>query len=192
MKYCCYCSATLVIRIPEDDNRERYVCPDCETIHYRNPRIVAGCLPVYEDQVLLCKRSIEPRYGYWTLPGGYMELDETTLQAAKRETLEEANARVDVQMLYTIINLPHVNQVYMMYLSRLTDLDFSAGDESSEVRLFSEEQIPWDELAFMTIRQTLICYFRDRAAGRFLLHTGDIIREGKNYSYREELTVDRD
>ena len=185
MKYCCYCSASLIVKVPDDDSRERYVCPDCNTIHYRNPRIVAGCLPVYEDKILLCKRSIEPRYGCWTLPGGFMELDETTLQAAVRETREEANARVNVQHLYTVINLPHVNQVYMMYLSRLLDLDFSAGDESLDVRLFSEGEIPWDKLAFMTIRQTLIYYFRDRAAGRFLFHTGDIVREGGNYNFRE-------
>lgn len=190
MKYCCYCSATLVIKVPDDDNRERYFCPGCETIHYRNPRIVTGCLPVHEDKVLLCKRSINPRYGYWTLPAGFMELDETTLQAAKRETLEEANARVDVQQLYTVINLPHVNQVYMIYRSRLTDLEFSAGDESLEVRLFSEEEIPWDELAFMTIRQTLFFYFRDRTRGRFLFRTGDIVRQGEKYNYREVLAAE--
>lgn len=188
MKYCCYCSADLIVRIPDDDNRERYVCTDCNTIHYRNPRIVTGCLPVYEDKILLCKRSIEPRYGYWTLPGGFMELDETTLQAALRETREEVNARVDVQQLYTLINLPHVNQVYMMYRSRLLDLDFSAGDETLDARLFAEAEIPWDEIAFMTIRQTLEFYFRDRAAGQFVFHTGDIIRQGDKYSFRETLT----
>lgn len=187
MKYCCYCSASLVIKIPDDDNRERYVCPDCNTIHYRNPHIVTGCLPVHEDKILLCKRSIQPRYGCWTLPGGFMELDETTLQGALRETREEANARVEVQQLYTVINLPHVNQVYMMYRSRLLDLDFSAGDESLDARLFTEEEIPWEELAFMTIRQTLEFYFRDRATGRFQLHTGDILKVGDNYSFRETL-----
>ena len=170
---------------PQDDDRERFVCVSCQTIHYQNPKVVAGCLPEYEDRVLLCKRSIEPRAGFWTLPAGFMELDETSYEAAVRETIEEANARVEILNLYTVFNLPHVNQVYMMFRSRLLDLEFSPGSESLEVNLFSEEEIPWDDLAFTTIRQTLKFYFHDRRnGGVFHLHTGDILKQEGKYSFR--------
>jgi len=125
MKYCCYCSAELIYEIPDDDNRRRYICKSCDTVHYQNPKIVAGCIPVWEDQILLCKRAIEPRFGYWTLPAGFMELGETSLEAGIRETLEEANARVEVQDLFAVFNLPHVDQVYLMFRSRLIDSEFS-------------------------------------------------------------------
>ncbi len=177
----------MIIQIPADDNRERYVCVECETIHYRNPKIVSGCIPVHEDKILLCRRSIEPKYGYWTLPAGFMEMDETTLEAARRETLEEANARVEIEQLYSVINLPYVNQVYMIYRSRLLDLDFSPGEESLETRLFTEQEIPWNEIAFRTIKHTLEYYFADRAAGEFRLHTGDILRQDNQYNFVESV-----
>lgn len=170
--------------IPPDDNRQRYVCISCQTVHYQNPRVVAGCLPEHEKKILLCKRAIEPRSGYWTLPAGFMELDETSTEAALRETLEEANARVELLDLYTVFNLPHVNQVYMMYRSRLLDLDFSPGTESLEVGLFSEEEVPWNELAFTTIRQTLKFYYQDHKSGVFPVHTGDILKQDGKYSFR--------
>ena len=170
--------------IPPDDDRLRYVCKECQTIHYQNPKVVAGCLPVYQDKILLCRRAINPRAGFWTLPAGFMELDETSLEAAIRETLEEANARVEVIELYAVFNLPHVNQVYMMFRSALFDQQFSPGMESQDVRLFSEDEIPWDNLAFTTIRQTLKFYFQDRASGEFRLHTGDIIKDGDRYAFR--------
>ena len=177
MKFCNQCGAEVVGKIPAGDKRLRYVCISCEAIHYQNPKIVAGCIPEHEGKVLLCKRAIEPRYGYWTLPAGFMELEETSLEAALRETLEEANARVTVSELYTVFNLPNVSQVYMMYRSQLQDLDFSAGDESLEVKLFAEDEIPWDDIAFTTIKYTLKFYFKDQQNKQFRLHTGDIINQ---------------
>jgi len=187
MKYCCYCSAELIYEIPGDDNRHRYICKSCDIIHYVNPKIVAGCLPVWKDQILLCKRAIEPRLGYWTLPAGFMELGETSLEAGIRETLEEANARVQVEELFAVFNLPHVDQVYMMFRSRLLDLNFSAGVESLEVQLYEEEDIPWNELAFTTIRETLKLYIDDRSKGKFQLHTGDVIKKEGGYDFIETL-----
>ena len=183
MKYCCYCSAELVYAVPDDDNRHRYICHSCNIVHYQNPKVVAGCLPIWDDQVLLCKRAIEPRYGCWTLPAGFMELGETTVEAAVRETLEEANARVAVESLYAVFNLPHVDQVYMMFKSRLLDLDFHPGAESLEVRLFKEEEIPWDDLAFRTIKETLNLYFEDRKHGVFHPHTGDVTKSNGVYGF---------
>jgi ADP-ribose pyrophosphatase YjhB (NUDIX family) len=183
MKYCSQCGAEIVVRIPDDDNRERHVCSGCDTIHYQNPKIVAGCIPAWEDKVLLCRRAIEPRHGYWTLPAGFMELGETSLEAAVRETLEEANARVDIQDLYMVINLPHVDQVYMMFRSRLLDTEFHPGAESQEVGLFTQEEIPWDALAFATIRETLRYYYEDIREGAFRTRAGDILRNENGYRF---------
>ncbi len=183
MKYCCYCSAELIYAIPDDDNRHRFICRSCDTIHYQNPKIVAGCIPVWEDKVLLCKRAIEPRYSYWTLPAGFMELGETSLEAGIRETLEEANARVEVDDLFAVFNLPYVGQVYMMFRSKLIDLDYSAGVESLDVQLFKEEDIPWNDLAFTTIRATLKYYYEDRKKGVFNLHTGDVLKTEAGYDF---------
>ena len=190
MKYCSQCGSTLVVKIPPDDNRLRHVCDQCGTVHYVNPKIVAGCIPVYEEKILLCKRAIEPRKGYWTLPGGFMEMDETSLDAAIRETREEANTRVEVIELYNVFNLPHVNQVYMMYRARLLDMDFSPGEETLETTLFTEQDVPWDRLAFSTIRQTLKFYFQDRKTGIYQLHSGDIIREGGRSRFRASPGID--
>ena len=181
MNYCSLCGAPVAQRIPPGDNRARYVCASCGAVHYQNPKIVAGCIPVWEDKVLLCKRAIDPRSGYWTLPAGFMELDETSQQAALRETLEEANARVEIVNLCALFNLPHVNQVYLMFNSRLLDLNFAPGEESEEVALFTREAIPWDELAFETIHHTLACFFADRDDNSTRLHTGDIIRRHNGY-----------
>lgn len=182
MKYCSHCGAEVTLKIPLDDNRQRYVCIACDLVHYQNPKIVAGCIPIWEEKVLLCKRAIEPRYGLWTLPAGFMEMGETTLEAAQRETLEEANARVDLLELYTVLNLPQASQVYMMFRSNLVDLDFAPGAESLEVELFRQEEIPWDSIAFATIRHTLDFYFNDRQNGCYPVHTGDIIKKGNSYS----------
>jgi len=180
MKYCNQCGAKVELQIPEGDNRERHVCIDCETIHYQNPRIITGCLPEWEGQVLLCRRAIEPREGYWTLPAGFMENGETTHDGAMRETLEEANARVEVAGLFTLFNLPHADQVFMIYRGQLLDLDFSPGEESLDVQLFAEDEIPWDELAFPMIGETLRLYFRDRLAGYFGTHVATIRRVSKS------------
>ena len=166
MKFCSHCgSPRIELRVPEGDNLPRFVCADCGTIHYQNPKIVVGCLPEWQGRVLLCKRAIEPRYGLWTLPAGFLENGETIVAGALRETLEEARARVEPGDLYTVISLPQINQVYMMFRARLLDLDFGPGPESLEVRLFDEDEIPWEELAFRTIGRTLRNYFLDRKLG---------------------------
>ncbi len=174
MKFCSQCSAPVSLRIPDGDNRPRHVCDACGTVHYENPRMVVGCLPEWEDRLMLCRRAIEPRHGLWTLPAGFMENGETTAEGAVRETLEEAGARVEVLDLYSMISLPDINQVYLLFRARLLDLDFSPGEESLEVALFREDQIPWQELAFRTVEMTLREYYRDRRLGRFPLHTGHI------------------
>lgn len=178
MNYCSQCGAEVSVLVPSGDNRPRHVCTSCGTVHYQNPKIVVGCIPEWKDKVLLCRRAIEPRYGLWTLPAGFMERGETTLAGAARETLEEANARVTIGTLYSLFNLPHIDQVYMLFRGRLLDLDFHPGEESLEVRLFTESEIPWDALAFAVVKETLELYFRDRAAGREGLRIGDIVREG--------------
>lgn len=175
----------MILKVPTDDTRERYVCVSCETIHYQNPNVVAGCIPVWGNEVLLCRRAIEPRYGLWTLPAGFMEMGETSAEAARRETLEEAHAQVDIEELYVVINLPQVNQVYMMFRSKLLDLEFKPGVESLETALFTQETVPWDALAFRTIRHTLEFYFEDRRQGNYPLHFGDILSEDGNYIYRD-------
>ncbi|MDR3392096.1 MAG: NUDIX hydrolase [Sulfuriferula sp.] len=179
MKFCCECGSQVSQSIPDGDNRMRFVCTNCQTVHYQNPKMVVGCLPEWEDKVLLCKRAIEPQYGKWTLPAGFMENGETTLQGALRETLEEAGARVEISQLFTLYNLPHISQVYLMFRARLLDLDFAAGEESLEVGLFSEAEIPWDEIAFLTIEKTLRQYFEDRRKGEFGFHIGDIERRNR-------------
>lgn len=154
----------------------RFVCDDCQMIHYQNPNVVAGCIPEWEDKIILCRRAIEPRYGLWTLPAGFMENGETTQQAAARETLEEANAVVEVSSLYSMFSLPHINQVYLIFRARLTDSNFGPGVESLEVELYDEQDIPWDMMAFPVIAETLKRYYKDRAKGRFQTHIGEIIR----------------
>src|SRR6059036_2638097 len=132
LNYCSKCGAKLALRVPPGDSLPRHVCDNCGTIHYRNPLVVVGTIPEWEDRILLCKRAIEPRYGLWTVPAGFMENGETTLQGAARETLEEANARVEVGPLYALYNIPHINQVYILFRARLLDLDFHPGAETLE------------------------------------------------------------
>lgn len=176
VNFCSHCAAPIVRRIPAGDDRPRHVCDACGTIFYENPKIIAGCVPVWDREVLLCRRAIEPRHGLWTLPAGFMENGETTSAAAARETLEEANARVEIGQLFTYLNVPRINQVYVVFLGRLLDLDFSAGPESLEVALFDEEEIPWDELAFPSITRTLELYYADRRSGQYRTHVDDIYR----------------
>lgn len=175
MKYCSDCGGSVSSKVPAGDNRERFVCEACDLVHYINPRIVAGCVPVWEDRVLLCKRANKPRYGYWTLPAGFLENNETIVAGATRETLEEANAEVANLDLYTIYSLPHISQVYMFYRAEMTTPEFSPGFESLEVALFQEAEVPWDELAFPVIRETLEHYFSDRPSGVFPVRSQDII-----------------
>ncbi len=175
VNYCSRCGAPVSKQIPPGDDRERFVCPGCGTIHYQNPKIVTCCVPVFEDRVLLCRRAIEPRRGLWTLPGGYLETGETVFDGAARETWEEARARVDGHGLYTVFNLPHISQVYMFYRAHLIGGRYGIGDETLETRLFREPDIPWNELAFPVISKTLAHYFRDRSRGVFPVRVEDII-----------------
>ena len=162
MKFCSSCGAPVSPRVPQGDNRQRYVCDTCETIHYQNPRIVAGCLPVWQDRVLLCQRAIAPRKGYWTLPAGFLENGETIAEGAARETHEEARARVANLELYTVFSLPHISQVYMFYRADLLDLNYGCGEESLAVELFKEQDIPWQNMAFPVITRSLQTYFEHR------------------------------
>ena len=175
MKFCSICGSPVELRLPPDDNRSRQVCTACGEVHYQNPKLIVGAIPVWQDKILLCRRAIEPRHGLWTLPAGFMENGETTTEAAARETLEEANARVAIGELYTLYNLPYINQVHLLFRAELLDLDFSPGTESLEVRLFAEEEIPWDTLAFRPVRLTLQHYFSDRKSGDFRFRTGDLL-----------------
>jgi ADP-ribose pyrophosphatase YjhB (NUDIX family) len=174
MKFCSNCGTTVTLKIPPGDSLPRYVCDSCGMIHYQNPRMVVGCIAEWEDRILLCRRAIEPRYGMWTVPAGYMENGETTQAGAIRETLEEANARVEIGTLYALYNIPHINQVYLLFRARLLDLDFEAGAETLEARLCAEQEIPWDELAFATVRNTLRHYYSDRRDGEYRFHMGTI------------------
>jgi ADP-ribose pyrophosphatase YjhB (NUDIX family) len=175
LKYCADCGAPVELRTPQDDNRERFVCTSCDLIHYQNPKIIVGAIPEWEDgRILLCLRAIEPRHGLWTLPAGFMENGETVTQGAARETLEEANARVDIHELFGLYNLPYINQVQMLFRATLLDLDFSPGVESLDVKLFKEEDIPWEQLAFRPVKYALENFFADRKRGEFKLHSGDL------------------
>ena len=174
MKFCSNCGAPVTRKVPPGDSLPRYVCDACNTIHYQNPRMVVGCIVEWDERILLCRRAIEPRHGLWTVPAGYMENGETMHQGAIRETLEEANARVELGALYAIYNIPHINQVYILFRARLLDLDFKAGAETLDVNLFAERDIPWEQLAFATVRNTLTHYYADRRAGEYKFHMGTI------------------
>jgi ADP-ribose pyrophosphatase YjhB (NUDIX family) len=177
VKFCSTCGATVTLRIPDGDDRERFVCNDCLTIHYQNPKIVAGCIPEWGDRILLCKRAIEPRYGLWTVPAGFMENGESTEDAAMRETREEAGADVTITSLYSVFSIPHISQVYMLFRGELTEGRYQAGRESLECRLFEENDIPWEKLAFPVVKETLHRYFLDkRQRNGFPLQRGQIVR----------------
>lgn len=176
MNFCTSCGATVALRIPEGDDRERFVCTACEVIHYVNPRVIVGCVPVYEGRILLCKRAIEPRLGYWTLPAGFMENGETTVQGAARETWEEARARVTGLELYRVFDVPHINQVYMFYRCNVLDGAFGVGPESTESGLYRQQDIPWEEIAFPVVRETLQEFFADTETGHFPVRVSAIER----------------
>lgn len=173
--YCPACGHKTKLQFPEGDNRERAVCGQCDTIHYQNPKIVAGTLPVWKDKVLLCKRAIEPRYGTWTLPAGFMENGESVKQGAARETWEEAQAKLENMTLYTMLSIPRISQVYILFRADLTgESAFSPGSESLETKLFAEHEIPWDDIAFPMIERSLRYYFADKKRGAFGLYIEDI------------------
>lgn len=176
IRHCRACGTAVVYRLPDDgDTKLRAVCPACHTVHYENPLNVVGTVPVLADgRVLLCKRNIEPRWGKWTLPAGFMELDETTAQGAARETDEEAGAQIEMGPLFSLLNVRRVGQVHLFYRATLLSEVFDPGHETIEARLFTEAEVPWEEIAFRTVKETLECYFADRRAGAFGLHCIDI------------------
>ena len=176
MKFCSNCSSTVDLRIPDGDTLPRYICATCDIIFYQNPKVIVGCIPEWEDKILLCRRAIEPRRGLWTLPAGFMENKETLAQAAARETVEEANARVEIDDLYAVYSLPHISQVYLLFRATLLDINFKPGIESLDVALFEEKDIPWDEMAFRVIQDPLKQYFEERKEGNLGFHMGVIDR----------------
>ena len=178
LKHCRTCGTAVVYRLPDDgDTKQRAVCPACNTVHYENPLNVVGTVPVWGNdggQVLLCKRNIEPRWGKWTLPAGFMEMGETTAQGAARETVEEAGAQFDMQDLFAIMNVVRVGQVHLFYRAKLLSTVFDPGHETIEAKLFTESEIPWEEIAFRTVKETLTLYFANRRVGKFDFHVVDI------------------
>lgn len=176
IKHCRNCGGAVVYRVPDDgDTHTRAVCPTCDTIHYENPLNVVGTVPYLGDRVLLCKRNIEPRWGKWTLPAGFMELGESTAQGAARETHEEAGAQIEMEGLFTVLSVPRVGQVHLFYRARLLSEVFDPGFETIEARLFTQAEIPWEEIAFRTVRETLERFFADRARGHFGVHDLEIV-----------------
>jgi len=171
MNYCSECAAPIAMTIPPGDTRARHVCANCGMIHYRNPKLVVGTIPEWENGILLCRRAIEPRLGTWTLPAGFMETQESTADAAMRETLEEACARVEIGEMFSLIDVPAISQVHIFYRARLLDADFRPGEESLETAIFHENEIPWDDIAFRTVSLTLRYYFADRRSGGWQFHT---------------------
>ncbi len=176
MNFCSSCGAAVILKVPDGDHLPRFVCTRCETIHYQNPKIVAGCIVEWQEKILLCRRAIEPRHGTWTLPAGFMENGETTMEAAARETQEEACAPVVDLKLYCMYSLPHINQVYIMFRGNSPAGEAAAGPESLEVAFVGENDIPWDEIAFPVIKETLEDYVKDRRRKAFPTHVGDILR----------------
>ncbi len=176
MKYCSNCGyGNLDFRIPKDDVLPRYICDQCNTIHYQNPKIIVGCIPEYKGQVLLCKRAIEPRYGYWTLPAGFMENGESIEQGAVRETNEEANAEISGPLkLFSVYSIPAINQVHLFFRADLKNNHFSSGSESLEVQLYGEREIPWKDLAFATVKKTLEHFFHESSSSNNKVHVGTI------------------
>jgi len=174
MKFCSNCGAAVAKRVPPGDALPRYVCDACGSIHYENPKLVLGSIPEWDGRVLLCRRAIEPRYGYWTLPAGFMENGETAGEAAARETLEEAGARIDLLSAFSMVSVPYVNQVHVFFRARLLDLEFKPGVESLEVALFEEAKLPWKDVAFRTVGVTLKHWFADRARGAFGFHAEEL------------------
>lgn len=182
IRFCRLCGAPTQPRIPPLEDRERAVCPACGYVDYVNPINVVGTVPVWEEadgpRILLCRRNIEPRFGFWTLPAGFLEYGESSRDGARRETTEEAGARVELQELFTVLDVVHAGQVHLLYRARLLDLDLAPGAETIENRLVRPQEIPWGELAFRTIDYALRCWVDDHRRGSFGLHTASITRDG--------------
>ncbi len=177
MKHCSSCGSLVTEKIPDGDNRRRWVCDQCETVHYQNPKIVVGCVPEQDGKILLCRRAIEPRYGYWTVPAGFMELGETMQQGAARETLEEACAEVKIGHLFASVDVVQAGQVHVFFTAELLG-DFGAGDESLETALFLKEEIPWSDIAFRSGKFALEKFFEDAGQNNGV-HSHEVIWKGK-------------
>lgn len=175
IKFCTICGSPTFLKIPPEDDHVRAVCSVCGLVHYNNPKMVVGCIPEWQGKILLCKRNIEPRLGKWTLPAGYLENGESVQAGAVRETREEALAEVKLLGPYRLFNILFVDQIYFMFRAAMTSDQFGPTTESSEVRLFDEKDIPWDEIAFEVIRQTLEHYFADRKKGRYSFRIFDLV-----------------
>lgn len=171
MKFCSECGHEVSLTVPDGDTLPRHVCGRCGTVHYQNPKVVVGCVPEYRGRILICKRAIEPRLGYWTVPAGFMENGETLQEGAARETLEEAEAQVEVGELFAIVDVVRAQQVHMLFRARMLDDRYGAGHESLEVRLIDPDDIPWDDIAFASVRFGLEAWLEDRRTGRPRLHT---------------------
>ena len=165
MKFCSSCGHPVTLRTPEGDHLPRHVCDECGVVHYQNPKLVVGCVPEYQGRILICKRAIEPRHGFWTIPAGFMENGETTQEGARRETLEEAQADVEIGSLLAVVHVLHADQVHVMFRARMHEPRFGATAESLEVRLCDEAQIPWPEIAFRSVDFALRRFFDDRRRG---------------------------
>jgi ADP-ribose/FAD diphosphatase len=191
MVFCNRCGQATERRIPSGEDRERDVCGGCGVVHYQNPRMIVGCIVEHAGQVLLCKRAIEPRRGWWTLPAGFLELGESAVEGAVRETWEEASARVRVTAPYAHFDVPHIGQAYILYRAELIEHRYAAGPESLEVALFAPEQIPWRELAFPVVRYGLELWQQDLRAQRYRSHQGSLVREpGQSaFTLRDHLAV---
>lgn len=190
VKYCAECGQPVVLQVPAGDHLPRYVCPACGAVHYRNPKVIAGCIPEWDGRVLMCRRAIEPRLGLWTFPAGFLELGETSREGAAREAREEARIEVEVEDLFVVIGVPYVSQVYLIHRARMLSPSFGPTAESSEVVLMEENEIPWDAIAFPTIYHSLKFFFADRAAGRRSFHTLDLTTR-PSLGQRAEMTASR-
>lgn len=186
MNFCSSCGEKVRLLIPTGDNRPRFVCESCGVIHYQNPKVVTGCIPEWNDRILLCRRAIEPKSGLWTIPAGFMENQETNMEGAAREAMEEANADMKDMRLFCIYSVPHINQVYTIYRGILREGKASAGEETEKVELVDESNIPWKKIAFPVITETLKIYYEDKLSGRFRIHHGEIrkTQEGEYIAIR--------
>lgn len=176
MNFCSQCGSPVELRIPDGDTLPRFICTTCYTVHYQNPKIIVGCIPEWNDQILLCRRAIEPKIGLWTIPAGFMENQETLAEAAIRETNEEANANVEISSLYAVYSLPHISQVYILFRAKLIDINFFPGIESLETKLFNVNEIPWNDIAFKVIHDSLKRFIDERRQNKIQFHTGVINR----------------
>ena len=177
MKFCSSCGSSVELKIPENDNRHRFICSSCKEIHYQNPKVVTGCIPQWQEKILICKRAIEPKKNLWTLPAGFMENGETIQEGAARESMEEANAVMQDMRLFSVYSIPHISQVYTFYTATVKEGKASPGAESLETKFVSEAEVPWDELAFPVVRESLKLYFQDKKSGKINTHYGDIVKQ---------------